>query len=254
MTRLALPVAVFVGLLLAGDAPMRGAPAPAAKAEKEYAKVELKGVLTIVTGRTYQGPILRVGQDEYILDLSQQRQLQGKALDKLGGKCVILSGTLHFPTPDELAQHPRVRVSALRVEEAEEGKGDKKPLDLREGVIHISLPPGTIEWERVFNTKGEPLLRVSIGGTVIEARQVFIGDGKGATLYEATEKGIHWPSVPGGEGPTVGGMEWNSGTTALSPGDFVPLDKLKPGNLYLTTQDPNHKFEFPPIAKDKPKP
>jgi len=125
---------------------------------------------------------------------------------------------------------------------AKEKKEDA--LTLPEGVIHVSLPPGTIKWVRVFNTKGDPLLRVSVGETVIEARQVFIGDGKAATLYEATKDGIHWPSVPGGRGGTMEGMEWKGGTTCLAPGDFLRVNQLKRGNLYLTTPDPNHKFEF----------
>ena len=63
---------------------------------------------------------------------------------------------------------------------------DKDALKLPEGVIHVALPPGTIHLERVFNKKGEPLLRVSVGEMVIEARHVFIGDGKAATEYEGT--------------------------------------------------------------------
>jgi hypothetical protein len=114
---------------------------------------------------------------------------------------------------------------------------DKEALNLPEGVIHVSLPPGTIEWVRVFNKNGEPLLRVSVGKTVIEARHVFIGDGKAATEYEATKDGILWPSVKSRKGPLLkdGGMSWESGTTGVAPGDFLAVDKLKPGSLYLTT-------------------
>ena len=132
-------------------------------------------------------------------------------------------------------------------------KEEKEGPNLPEGVIHVSLPPGTIHWERIFRN-GKPLLRVSVGKTVIEARNVFIGDGKAATEYEATKEGIHWPSAKGERGPVVGGMTWGAGTTGVPPGDFHPADKLKPGSVYLTTQDPRMKFVFPPAAKARPKP
>src|SRR5689334_5864347 len=70
----------------------------------------------------------------------------------------------------------------------------KDEIVLPEGVIHVSLPPGVIEWERIFKS-GKPLLRVTVGKTVIEARNVFIGDGKAAAEAEATRDGIHWPTA-----------------------------------------------------------
>ena len=124
-------------------------------------------------------------------------------------------------------------------------------LNLPEGVIHVALPPGAL---KIVNTvKGDkPLLRVSAGKAVIVARNVFLGDGKHATEFEATKRGIHWAN-PDGK-PPLGG----SGLIICDPGltievrggTYLSVDQLKPGSVYITT--PSIKFDFRPAAKPKP--
>jgi hypothetical protein len=130
----------------------------------------------------------------------------------------------------------------------------QEPLDLPEGVIHVALPPGTVEMDCVFK-KGKPFLRVKVDKTVVVARNVFFGDGKHATEYEATEEGgICWLSAKGKRGFTViGEMITEPGSaTVVMDGDYLAVKQLKPGSVYVTT--PSIKFEFHPADKPKPKP
>jgi len=124
-------------------------------------------------------------------------------------------------------------------------------LNFPEGVIHVALPPGALKMQNTVNGD-KPLLRVSAGKAVVVARRVFLGDGKSATEFEATKRGIHWANPDGT--PPLGG----SGLIICGPGltievrggTYLSVDQLKPGSVYITT--PSIKFDFRPAAKPKP--
>jgi hypothetical protein len=88
---------------------------------------------------------------------------------------------------------------------------------------------------------------VSVDKTVIEARDVFIGDGKAATKYEALKEGIHWASPTGERGFIVDGVieEHPGSSTTVTGRDIFTLAELKPGSLYLTTPSINYEFRDP---------
>ena len=119
-------------------------------------------------------------------------------------------------------------VVSLLLAADEPAKEEKEALTLPEGVVHTALPAGNIKWERIFKG-GKPLLRVTVDKTILVARNVFIGDGKAATEYEAMKEGIHRVSVKGENSPVVGDMTWEGGTIRVPAGDFLPVDKLKAG-------------------------
>ena len=69
------------------------------------------------------------------------------------------------------------------------------------------------------------------------------------------KEGVHWPSSKGEQGFIVGGVTTYSpgSTLGVLNGDFLTVDQLKAGSIYVTT--PSLKFEFdPPPVKKKPKP
>ncbi|SRR5579884_1760076 len=123
-------------------------------------------------------------------------------------------------------------------------------LDLPEGVIHVALPPGAIKLERILK-KGKPILRLTAGKAIVEARSVFLGDGKAATQFEATKEGIHWPSAKGEKGFVTDGeiIHEPGSTIGVLGGDYLTVDQLKPGSVYVTT--PSIKFDFQPATKPK---
>jgi hypothetical protein len=119
----------------------------------------------------------------------------------------------------------------------------QEALKLPEGVTHVALPPGALTMKRIFKN-GKPLLRVSVGRTVIHARELFLGDGVGALKYEAVKEGIHHPRPGGRKGPVVGVESISDpGTTFIGGiGTYWGVEQLKAGSVYLTT--PSIKFEF----------
>ena len=118
-------------------------------------------------------------------------------------------------------------------------------LDLPAGVIHVTLPPGDIKIEYTVKDK-KPLLRITVGQTVIVAHTVFFGDGKNAKQMSAAEDGIHRVSPGGGDIVTDGSIEWSGGTHTFV-GGYISVDQLKRGSVYLTT--PTVKFKFQPEPK-----
>ena len=95
----------------------------------------------------------------------------------------------------------------------------------------------------------KPLLRISSGKTVVVARSVFLGDGKAATEFVALKDGIMWANTDGSMGVVIDGkIEHGVGTT-IGAEDFITVDKLKPGSVYVTT--PSIKFMFGPAPKPK---
>jgi hypothetical protein len=99
--------------------------------------------------------------------------------------------------------------------------------NLPDGVTHVALPAGKVRME---NTRDEkPSYRVSAGKTVIETREFFFGDGKGAGHWEATKQG-------------AGNVAVHYSGSSLVYQQFLRVDKLKPGSLYLTT--PSIVFEW----------
>jgi hypothetical protein len=119
---------------------------------------------------------------------------------------------------------------------------------LPDGVIHVALPPGAVRLEKI-DRKGKPLLRVSVGKTVIEARNIFLGDFKGATEYEATKDGVHWVRPGGKEGPVFGGVQTHEPGSEIAVQDYVKVENLKAGSLFITT--PTVKFLWGADAKPK---
>lgn len=125
-------------------------------------------------------------------------------------------------------------------------------LELPAGVIHVALPPGDMKIEYTVKNK-KPLLRISVGQTVVQARTVFFGDGKHATEYEAREDGIHcYLSKKDRKGFVITGeIEASVGSSEiLEDGLYYRVDELKPGSIYLTT--PSISFRFKRAAKPHP--
>ena len=119
---------------------------------------------------------------------------------------------------------------------------------LPDEVIHVALPPGAVRLEKI-DRKGKPLLRLSVGKTVIEACNIFLGDFKGATEFEATKDGIHWVRPSGKEGFVFGDVQTHDPGSTIGAEDFLTLNKLKAGSVHVTT--PSIKFEWGPAAKPK---
>jgi hypothetical protein len=122
---------------------------------------------------------------------------------------------------------------------------------LPDGVVHVQLPPGEVRMENIARV-GKPLIRLSVGKTVIEAKSLFLGDSKGATRFESTKEGIHWMPATGAKGFIFG----NGSASVREPGstiedpDFFTLEKLKAGSIFLTT--PSVRFLFGQPAKARP--
>ncbi len=117
-----------------------------------------------------------------------------------------------------------------------------RPADLPDGVIFIALPPGDLRMEDV-ERNGKPLLRFSVGKTVVEARELFLGDGKGALHFEATKMGIHDVPPGGGEGGYISGVQtYGEGTVLGTKGGFLKVTQLKTGSIYLIA--PSIRFVF----------
>ena len=121
-------------------------------------------------------------------------------------------------------------------------------LDLPEGVIHVALPPGPVKMEYTFKNK-KPLLRISSGSTVVVAHSIFLGDGKAATQFVALKDGIMWAHTDGSMGFVVDGVIEHDVGTTIGTADFITVDKLKPGGVYVTT--PSLKFKFGPVPRSK---
>ena len=119
---------------------------------------------------------------------------------------------------------------------------------LPDGVIHIALPPGPVRMENIVRN-GKPLLRVSVGKTVIETRTLFLGDAKGAQQIEAIKEGMDWVPAKGGRGVAIDGVDMHGRGDTIGAEDFLTLDKLKAGSVYVTT--PTIKFLWGPAAKPK---
>ena len=120
-----------------------------------------------------------------------------------------------------------------------------------DGVIHVKLPPGNIRMERKYRD-GKPLLRFSVGQTVIEARSLFLGDAKGVQQFEAIKEGMHWVRGKGGKGTVTDGVEIHTpGALITVRGNFLRVDELKAGSLYVTT--PSIIFDFGPASKPLPR-
>ena len=95
---------------------------------------------------------------------------------------------------------------------------------LPEGIIHVQLPPGQLRIDNIIRDD-KPILRVTVGKTVIETRSLFLGNDKGATQYEATKEGLHWVRGIGGKGNIVGIAIIQEPGSAINDEDFVPLNK-----------------------------
>jgi hypothetical protein len=99
------------------------------------------------------------------------------------------------------------------------------PGKLPEGVVHVRLPPGEFSVEDI-ERDGKVILRITASKTVIETKSFFIGDGNGAALVQAPTQRLR-------------NKQTNGPGSSLYYEDFVPVDKLKPGSLYITTPSVN---------------
>jgi hypothetical protein len=72
-----------------------------------------------------------------------------------------------------------------------------------------------------------------------------------ATRFEATKEGIHWPHAKGKRGFVLDGemIEEPGSILGVQEGNYVAVNHLKPGSLYVTT--PSITFRFGPAAKEK---
>jgi hypothetical protein len=121
----------------------------------------------------------------------------------------------------------------------------QEALILPEGVTHVALPPGTLTMERIMKN-GKPLLRLTVGKTVICGRTLFLGDGKHAMQFDATKEGILWARPGGKKGPVIDGTDTYApgSTLGAKDGEYYKVGELKAGSVYLTT--PSVKFKFSP--------
>lgn len=127
----------------------------------------------------------------------------------------------------------------------------QKPSQLPADVTLIVLPPGGLRIERVFRDN-QPLVRLSVGKTIVEARALFLGDGKGALQVEALKEGMHWVPVevpPGqnGRGTVVRAVQTYKPGTVIGAEAFLTVDQLRAGSVYVMT--PSINFEFGPGAR-----
>jgi hypothetical protein len=131
-------------------------------------------------------------------------------------------------------------------------------IELPEGVTHVALPPGAVQWENV-RAKDGMILRVTAGKTTVEGKRLYYGDGKLAVEIAATAEGMHFVQWTGWKGP---GKQRISGNMNFSVKHGIVIDgehvdepgviwcvepngpkpgELKPGSVYITT--PSIKFE-----------
>ena len=137
------------------------------------------------------------------------------ALDKLkAGSVFLTTPSVRFVFGPDAKPRPIGREGPAEAK-AKEQDGPSLP----DGVVYVKMPAGEVRLEDV-GSRGK-LLRVTVGKAAVDAPVVFLGDGKGATPFEARhERGNILTFSPG----------LNYGDE-----DFVPLEKLKAGGLYVTT-------------------
>ncbi|MBI2806765.1 MAG: hypothetical protein HYX68_17435 [Planctomycetes bacterium] len=130
-------------------------------------------------------------------------------------------------------------------------KTQRDTIKLPEGVIHVELPRGELHMEHLARAD-RPLVRLSVGKTIIEGRTFFLGDAKGATKFHAEKDGIHWEPARGGKDFTfgLGSVSTRQPGSTISDPDFFALDKLKAGSVFLTT--PSIRFKFGKKAVPRP--
>ena len=127
----------------------------------------------------------------------------------------------------------------------------QEPLNLPEGVAHVTLPPGAVQIEHVTH-KGKQLLLLSAGELTIYARQLYFGDGRHAMGFEATKDGMQQLGPGGRVGRVLKGMTYKPETPIrVASGDYYKAGQLKAGSLYATTA--SLRFEFKKAKKRPPK-
>ncbi len=95
-------------------------------------------------------------------------------------------------------------------------------------------------------------MRVTFGKTVIEAKNIFLGDAKGVQQFEAIKEGMHWVPAKGGKGFVIGGVHKHEPGSSIAVEDYLKVENLKAGSLYVTT--PSVKFLWGADAKPIGKP
>ena len=168
------------------------------------------------------------------------RQAATKAILKIGDDALPHLGVVLRGTPSlELKR----RAEALYAEISDKAPSPK----LADGVIHVRLPPGTFDMKPV-KLNGKPMIRITVGKTIIETQRFFFGDRWGCTQFEAIDDIIHWMPPKGGMGDTLAGMSKEPGAGYFSQ-SYVSLDQLKRGNLLVTS--PSFVFRWGKDAKPR---
>ena len=112
----------LTGLLLAADPPNKEAAPVDVNGDGAYAKVELKGRLSVSKSPDAKPPyqvLLNVRNDDYLLDFSERKDLQGEGFEKLNGRTVMVTGNLELNSPrGRVGRGANVLVSSVRVDVA----------------------------------------------------------------------------------------------------------------------------------------
>jgi len=118
---------------------------------------------------------------------------------------------------------------------ASEGKPASVPLG---SSVQVTLPLGTIQISYIESEEGM-VLEAYCRGTTVRARQLYLGDGKIAVKYEASNQGF---STPTGN-VNAAMIELKNGSTIKVKRDQVSQWGAKCGEVYLNTE--SIKFEVP---------
>ena len=155
------------------------------------------------------------------------RELASKQLLKVGPEALpYLEVALQKPVSLEFKR----RAEALYHEIFAKAQAPKLP----DGVTYVKLPPGSLRMEFI-NRHGAGVVRVSVDKMFVEARTLFLGDGKGVMRFDARQDGIEWALSDDRKIP-VGSHTLNeAGSELWGQAAANTIEKLKGGSIYLTT-------------------
>ncbi len=119
-----------------------------------------------------------------------------------------------------------------------------------EGVILVALPPGDV-WLANVEREKKPVLRLTCGKLVIEAKTMYFGDQKGAIQIETIKEGMHWVPPEGGRGVAINGsMQLNGGANRVESPKYLRPHQLPPGSVFIIS--PTVRFLFGVEATPRP--
>ena len=159
-------------------------------------------------------------------DNAKTREAASKAILKIGDDALP---HLELALLEADALELKRRTQGLYAEISANAPSPKLPA----GVIHVKLPPGTLELKPV-KLNGKTMIRITVGKTMIETQKFYWGDRWGCTEFEAIDDIIHQVPPKGGMGNSLTGMSQGPGVGWFSR-SYIALDQLKPGSLLVTT-------------------